>query len=106
MLSNFAALSMMHLECHGCARMHAGLTGLLAAANVPLLVRLSLAHRSDDFVPGVRASSATPSAALTCSDVASTQQALRRNRCVSCQHIRVLRAAQQQRSTAATSRRA
>ena len=32
----------------------AGLTGLLAAADVPLLARLSLAHRSDDFVPGVR----------------------------------------------------
>ncbi len=36
------------------SRHSAGLTGLLAAADVPLLVRLSLAHRQDDFVPGVR----------------------------------------------------
>ena len=43
----------MSPRCH-VSRQIAGLTGLLAAADVPLLVRLSLAHRQDDFVPGVR----------------------------------------------------
>ena len=36
-------------DLHGCT----GVTGLLAEADVPLLLRLSVAHRQDGLVPGV-----------------------------------------------------
>ena len=42
---------------HGCERLSScvGVTGLLAAKEVPLLLRLSVAHRQDGLVPGVSA---------------------------------------------------